>query len=66
LYNYTIKWGLEVNIDKTKAMVFRKLGGLKWDEQWTYNGVALDIVNDFNYLGVVFNYTETSILTWNS
>ena len=57
LYNYTIKWGLEVNVDKTKAMVFRKRGGLKRDEHWTYNGKALEVVNDFNYLGTVFNYT---------
>jgi hypothetical protein len=24
---------------------------------WNYNGQIIEIVNDFNYLGVVFNYT---------
>jgi len=38
-------------------MVFRKRGGLLPNEKWTYNGHAIETVNDFNYLGVVFNYT---------
>ena len=27
------------------------------NESWTFNGNILEVVNDFNYLGVVFNYT---------
>ena len=38
-------------------MVFRKRGGLLPNERWTYNGHDIHVVNDFNYLGVVFNYT---------
>ena len=38
-------------------MVFRKRGGLLPNEKWTYNGHAIETVNDFNYLGFVFNYT---------
>jgi hypothetical protein len=38
-------------------MVFRKRGGLKRNEVWTYNGQLIEVVNDFNYLGVVLNYT---------
>ena len=48
-------WGLNVNTDKTKIMVFRKRGNLKPTEKWYYNDVLLDVVNDFNYLG--FSYT---------
>ena len=44
-------------IEKTKIVVFRKRGRLKDDESWTYNGVSLEVLNDFNYLGTVFNYT---------
>ena len=29
---------------------------------WTYDSVPLEIVNDFNYLGTVFNYTGTFAL----
>ena len=54
---YCHKWGLQVNTDKTKIVVFRKRGGLLNDESWTYNGRNLEVVSNFNYLGTVFNYT---------
>ena len=38
-------------------MVFRKRGGLYNNETWTYKGISLEIVDNFNYLGTVFNYT---------
>ena len=57
LYTYCNKWGLEVNTSKTKVMVFRKRGQLKENEKWIFNDKELDVVNDFNYLGTVFNYT---------
>ena len=59
---YCKKWGLEVNTEKTKVMVFRNRGPLKANEKWTYNGKNLEVVNDFNYLGTVFNYTGSFIL----
>ncbi|XP_060568367.1 P-selectin-like [Ruditapes philippinarum] len=40
LYEYCKSWGLEVNIDKTKIVVFRKRGGLLGNEFWTYDGVV--------------------------
>ena len=57
LKDYCDTWGLEVNCNKTKVVVFRKRGGLKNDEAWYYGDDNLDIVNDFNYLGTTFNYT---------
>ena len=57
LYGYCSKWGLEVNVEKTKTMVFRKRGKLKENESWTYNGRKIESVDDFNYLGTVFHYT---------
>ena len=44
---------------KTKIVVFRKRGLVFANECWSFNGNALEVVNDFNYLylGVVFNYT---------
>ena len=32
------------------------------NESWIYNGTPLEVVNDFNYLGTVFNYTGTFVL----
>ncbi|KAH3733781.1 hypothetical protein DPMN_040215 [Dreissena polymorpha] len=55
--NYCKCWGLKVNTDKTKIMVFRKRGRLLPSETWTFEGQQIEVVNDFNYLGTVFNYT---------
>ena len=57
LYEYCKKWGLEVNTDKTKIVVFRNRGNLKQDEKWFYDKMLLETVDNFNYLGTVFNYT---------
>ena len=51
LSDYCKKWGLTVNISKTKIMVFRKGGKLSDIEKWFFNGMLLDIVASFNYLG---------------
>ena len=49
LHDYCINWGLEVNSNKTKIMVFRKRGGLKSNEKWKYNGVDVeDMIMDFH------------------
>ena len=52
---YCNKWNLTVNVDKTKVMVFHKGGILAQNEHWTYNNQELEIVNTFNYLGVVLS-----------
>ena len=62
LNSYCNKWGLAVNTEKTKVEVFRKRGGLLNSESWAYNGTPLEVVNNFNYSGTVFNYTGTFVL----
>ena len=57
LHEYCKTWGLEVNTDKTKVVVFRKRGGLKSDEHWSFDDKSIEVVNDINYMGTVFNYT---------
>ena len=57
LSTYCGNWGLGVNVNKTKVMVFRKRGKLKDNENWVYNNQNLETVDNFNYLGTVFNYT---------
>jgi hypothetical protein len=62
LYLYCNAWGLNVNTSKTKIMVFRKRGRVKQDERWTYNGQSIEVVDNFNYLGTVINYTGSFTL----
>jgi hypothetical protein len=51
---YCEKWGLEVNVEKTKIVVFRKRG--KVASQWYFDTELVEVVDSFNYLGVVANY----------
>ena len=53
LHEYCNTWKLVVNTDKSKIMIFRK-GGRNSNISFRYNNKTIDIVNRFNYLGVVF------------
>ena len=58
IYDYSCKWSLEINIDKTKICVFEKRRSPK-DQLFHINGKLIEIVDSFTYLGIVFNYTGT-------
>ena len=58
LQSYTEKWSLAVNVTKTKVMVFRNGGNVRPQESLLYNGEEIDIVDEFCYLGIVFNYND--------
>ena len=45
---------LEVNVEKSKAMVFRKGGFLGVNESWYFEGKLLEVVNSYRYLGYSF------------
>ena len=51
LKTYCDKWGIEVNIDKTVSMVFKK-GNRVENVELYYNNVRLKNVRKFTYLGV--------------
>jgi len=55
LSEYCSKWGLTVNLDKTKIVIFRKGGRVAKRERWFYNGELVEIVSCFKYLGLVFS-----------
>ena len=52
LNDYCKKWGISVNVPKTKVVVFRKGGRLGINDRWHLNGVYLEVVSVFKYLGV--------------
>jgi hypothetical protein len=38
------EWGLKINVDKTKIVVFKKVGKLSRDEKWWLDGKEIEIV----------------------
>ena len=55
LYTYCNKWKLEVSTIKTKVMVFNSSGRLLKGYRFYYNGISLEQVKEFKYLGTIFS-----------
>ena len=57
LSDYCDKWSLRVNVDKTKVVVFSR-GKFRKMPTVKYKGQSLEVVFEFQYLGVCFNYNN--------
>ena len=55
LSEFCYKWGLQVNMSKTKVLVYRNSGIIKKNEVLYYNGVKLDNVPYCKYLVVIMS-----------
>ena len=53
LENYCADWCLDVNLDKTKVLVFNKAGKL-YKHEFKFNGKTVESVREYKYLGVTF------------
>ena len=53
--DYCKKWKLKINTSKTKVMIFSR-GKVRKCDDFTYDGRRLEIVYEFQYLGIRFNY----------
>lgn len=53
LEEYCKLWNMELNMSKSKIMVFRNGGRLSDREKWFYKGQEIEIVSEYTYLGVV-------------
>ena len=60
LSSFCKRWKMRVNIDKTKVIVFRNGGYLRHYEKWFIDGVQIEVVSAYKYLGIVF----TPKLSW--
>ena len=58
LSNYCEIWKLSINVEKSKVLVFRKGGKSKPGENWHIGEHVLEIVDQFTYLGIIFNYNN--------
>lgn len=55
LERYCQKWKLSVNTDKTQIMIFSR-GKIRNSPVLTFGGRPLEIVYNYKYLGITFNY----------
>ena len=55
-HDYCLAWKLKVNIDKTKIVCFTN-GRLPQNLQFTYSNSEIEIVKEFNYLGLLLTKT---------
>jgi hypothetical protein len=55
MYLYCQTWKLQVNISKTKVVVFSRSRLNTNDMNFKYNGESLNIVTNFQYLGIIFS-----------
>ena len=51
--SYCRRWKLEINNDKTKVMVFAR--GRAVNYIFSINGVQLEVVSEYKYLGILFS-----------
>lgn len=54
LSNYCQKWGLYVNLEKTKVIIFNKSGRVITRYTFSYRGTILESVQSYCYLGILF------------
>ena len=58
LNSYCSDWKLKVNCNKTKIVVFSR-GKVNTDHyHFKFGNETIEIVNQYKYLGVSFNYNE--------
>ncbi|KAI3383917.1 hypothetical protein SNEBB_003821 [Seison nebaliae] len=48
-------WGIEINTNKTKVVVFKRGGRLAKDEKWTLCNNQLEVARQFKYLGLFWS-----------
>jgi hypothetical protein len=57
--DYCDEWSLQINVTKTKIVVFKKGAKLSRDEKWRLGGEEIEIVKEIKYLWVVMDSRGT-------
>lgn len=54
LESYCKEWELEVSLEKTKVVVFKKGTKKSKKEKWFFDGKSVEVVQEYKYLGLLF------------
>lgn len=60
IVDYFECWNMQLNLDKSKIMIFSGGGRMARDEKWFHHGQQIEVVREYRYLGVVL----TSQMSW--
>ena len=55
LEEFCLKWGMKVNMKKTKVLVFRRGGIVRQNEKCFFHKKKIENVSYYKYLGVIFS-----------
>ena len=55
LHEQCLRLGIEINLEKTKIVAFRKGGHLSRHECWKFGDSIIDVENSYRYLGIDFS-----------
>ena len=58
VFSFCKLWYLELNISKTKVIIFTR-GKVRKHIKFAFDGTELEVVDQYTYLGVTFNYNNT-------
>jgi hypothetical protein len=60
LHGYALRWGLTVNVDKTKAVIYRAVRApVCSNPTLMYDGKSIEFVDTFKYLGIDLHCTQS-------
>jgi len=55
LVEFCTEYDIDVNVNKTNIVVFKRGGRLSQKEKWMFDGERLALVNSFSYVGIMFH-----------
>ena len=61
LHSYCLRWNLQINVKKSKAMVFNKTGKIPQNVSFHIGDSELPMVNRFKYLGTILSSSGSQI-----
>ena len=64
LYDYCSPWYLNVNLDKSKVLVFRSSNRINSNLKFNYGSREIEIVNSYKYLGVEITFNLSYLKHW--